>query len=65
MNSGKKAQIKAQVRVQLFDEAPIKVLTEYSNYSNIFSAENAAEFIAELPKNFGINRHIIELKKGK
>ena len=34
---------------------------EYSNYSNIFLAENAAE----LPENTGINEHAIELENGK
>ena len=34
---------------------------EYSNYSNVFSAENAAE----LPKNTGMNEHAIELKDSK
>ena len=34
---------------------------EYSDYSNVFSAEN----IAELPENTEINKHAIELKEGK
>ena len=42
-------------------QALIKVLAEYSNYSNVFSAENAAKF----PENTGINKYAIKLKKGK
>ena len=65
MNPGRKAQIKAQNRVQvgalLFDKAPTEVLTEYSDYSNVFSAEN----VAELPENTGMNKHAIKLEKGK
>ena len=34
---------------------------KYSDYSNVFSAENAAE----LPENTGINEHAIELEEGK
>ena len=51
----------AQVRALLFDEAPTAVLAEYSDYSNVFSAEN----IAKLLENTGINKHAIELKEGK
>ena len=51
----------AQVRAQLFDKAPTKVLIEYSDYSDVFSAEN----VAELPENTGINEHAIELEEGK
>ena len=65
VDSGKKAQIeaqsKAQVEALLFNEALTKVLVEYSNYSNVFLAENAAE----LPENTGMNEHAIELEKGK
>ena len=56
VDPGRKAQIEAQNRTQdgalLFDEAPTKVLAEYSDYSNVFLAENAAE----LPENIGINK---------
>ena len=52
---------KAQFGALLFDEASTEVPAEYSNYSNIFLAENAAE----LPKNPGMNEHAIELEKGK
>lgn len=65
INSIRKAQIKvqtqAQVEVLLLDEALIAVLIKYSNYSNIFLAEN----IAKLLKYTRINNHIIELVKGK
>ena len=71
MDSDKKAQIEAQSGLQiqdeaqigalLFNEAPTEVSAEYSDYSNVFSAENAAE----LPENNGINEHAIKLKEGK
>ena len=51
----------AQVGALLFDEALTKVPAEYSNYSDVFSAENAAE----LPENTGMNKHAIELEEGK
>ena len=51
----------AQVGALLFDEALTEVPAEYSDYSNVFSAENAAE----LPENTEINEHAIELKEGK
>ena len=67
----KKAQIKAQSGVQikdgaqvgalLFDKAPTEVLAEYSDYSNVFSAENTAE----LSENTGMNEHAITQEKGK
>ena len=52
---------KAQIGALLFDEAPTEVPAEYSDYSDVFSAENAAE----LPENTGINEHAIELEEGK
>ena len=65
MNPDRKAQIEAQRGAQvgalLFDEAPTEVPAEYSDYSDVFLAENAAE----LPENTGINEHAIELEKGK
>ena len=75
MDSGRKAQIeaqsgaqcgaptqdKAQVGALLFDKAPTEVPAEYSDYSDVFSAENAAE----LPENTGMNEHAIELEEGK
>ena len=36
-------------------------MAEYSNYSNVFSAEN----IAELPENTGINEYAIKLEESK
>ena len=51
----------AQVGALLFDKAPTEIPAEYSNYSDIFLAENAAE----LPENTGINEHTIELEEGK
>ena len=44
-----------------FDKAFTEVLTEYSDYSNIFSAENAVE----LPENTEMNEHAIELEEDK
>ena len=69
INPDRKAQIKAQseaksktqIRALIFNKAPTEVPAEYSNYSNVFSAEN----VAELPKNTGINKHAIELKESK
>ena len=65
VNPGRKAQIKAQsgarVKALLFDKAPTEVPAEYSNYSNVFLAENAAE----LPENTGINEHAIKLEESK
>ena len=57
----KQAQIKAQVRALLFNKAPIEVLAEYSDYSDIFSVEYAAE----LPKNTKIKKHAIKLEEDK
>ena len=51
----------AQVRALIFNEAPTEVPVEYSDHSNIFSTENTAE----LSENTGINKHAIELEKGK
>ena len=66
---GKRAQIKAQIEAQsraqvgalFFDEAPTEVWEEYSDYSNVFLAENAAE----LSENTGMNEHAIKLEEGK
>ena len=57
----KQAQMKPQVGALLFNKAPIEVSMEYSDYSNIFSAENKAE----RPENTGINKHAIKLEEGK
>ena len=51
----------AQVGALLFDEAPTKVSAEYFNYSDVFSAENAAELL----ENTGMNEHAIKLEEGK
>ena len=51
----------AQVRALLFDKASTKILAEYSAYSNVFSAENAAK----LSENTGINKHVIQQEKSK
>ena len=51
----------AQVAALLFDEAPNEVPVEYSDYSDVFLAENAAE----LPENTGMNEHAIELEEDK
>ena len=59
--SKKQAQIKAQVGPLLFNKASTKVLVEYSNYSNVFSAE----YVAELLENTGINEHAIKLEESK
>ena len=65
INPDRKAQIEAQSGAQvgalLFDEAPTEVPVEYSDYSNVFSAENAAELL----ENTGMNEHAIELEEGK
>ena len=51
----------AQVGALLFNEAPTEVSAEYSNYSNVFSAE----YTAKLPENTGMNEHTIKLEEGK
>ena len=51
----------AQVGTLLFDKALTEVLTEYFDYSNVFSTENAAELL----ENTGMNEHTINLKEGK
>ena len=55
------AEKQAQVEDLLFDKALKEISAEYSDYSDVFSAENAAE----LPENTGINEHAIELEEGK
>ena len=56
----KQAQIKAQVRALLFNNVSTEILEKYSDYSNFFSVENAAE----LSENTGINELAIKLKEG-
>ena len=57
----RQSQIKVQVVALLFNKAPTEVSAEYSNYSNVFSAEYAVE----LPENTGINDHAIKLEEDK
>ena len=65
LDPDRKAQIKAQSRTQvgaiIFDKASTEILAKYSNYDNVFSAENAAGLL----ENTGMNEHAIELKEGK
>ena len=71
INLDKKTQIKAPSRAQiqnklwigvlLFDEAPIEILAEYSDYIDVVMTEN----VVELPENTGINEHIIKLEEDK
>ena len=51
----------AQVGALIFNKAPTEVPAKYSDYSNVFSAENAAE----VPENTGMNGHAIKLEEGK
>ena len=55
------SKMQAWVRALLFDKASTAVLVEYSDYSNVFSAENAAKLL----ENIEINEHTIKLEKGK
>lgn len=61
----KKVQIESQsgtqVGVLLFDEAPTDILAKYSDYSNIFSAEN----VVKLLEQSRMNDYAIQLKKSK
>ena len=63
VNLKKQTQIeaKAQVGALIFDKASIVVLAEYSDYSNVFSAEYTAEFL----ENTGINKYAIKLEEDK
>ena len=65
MYSKRQVQIETQKRAQigalLFDKAFTEILAEYSNYNNIFSAENKVE----LPKNTRINEHAIKFEENK
>ena len=51
----------AQVGALLFNKAPTEVPAEYSDYSNIF----LAEYAAELPENTRMNEHAIKLEDDK
>ena len=66
-----KSKLRVEARVEprveprsgalIFNKAPTEVLAEYSDYSNVFSAEN----VAELPEHIGMNDHAIKLEKSK
>ena len=49
------ANSKAHVRALILDEAPTEVSVKYSDYNDVFPAENAAE----LSENTRINEHAI------
>ena len=51
----------AQIAVLKQDEALIKVLPKYADYTDVFSFD----LTMELPKNTGINKHAIELQNSK
>ena len=61
MHLKRRAQIqdKAQVGALLFNEAPTEVPAKYSNYSDVFWAENTIEH----PENTRMNEHAIELEE--
>ena len=61
VQSGAHIQKKAQVGALFFDKAHTEVPAEYSDYSNVYLAENAAE----LPENIGMNEHAIKLEEDK
>ena len=54
-------QDEIQVGILLIDKAPIEILAKYSNYNNVFLAENIVEFT----ENTRINEHAIKLKEDK
>lgn len=51
----------AQVGILIFNEGLIIVPAEYFDYSNVFSAENAAK----PPEHIGINNYVIKLEENK
>ena len=55
------AQSRAQVEALIFNKSPTEVPAKYSDYSNVFSVENATE----LSEYTRINDHAIELEEGK
>ena len=59
--SERQAQIKAQVRILVFNMAPTEVPAEYSDYSNIFSVK----YTAKLSENTGMNEYAIKLEESK
>lgn len=52
---------KAQIAALQQNEAATKVLAKYSDFANVF----VFELEMKLSENTGINKHTIELKKGK
>ena len=50
-----------QVRALLFDKAFPEIPAKYSDYNNVFSADNAAK----LSENTGINKHVNKLEESK
>ena len=61
MYSEKQAQIKAQVRALLFNKVFTEILTEYSDYIDVFLAEYAVELL----ENTELNEHNIKQEKSK
>ena len=77
MDPDKKAQIEAQIKAKsraqsraksgvqvealIFNKALTGVPAEYSDYSNVFLAENTVELL----KNTGMNKYAIKLEEGK
>ena len=55
-----RAQSEAQIRVLRFNKAFTEILAEYSDYNNVFSAEN----VTELSDNSEMNEHATELEEG-
>ena len=51
----------AQIGALLFNKALTKILAKYSNYSDVFLAEN----VMKLPQNTVINKYIIKLEEDK
>ena len=54
-------QKQAQIGALLFDKAPTEIPIEYSNYSDVFSAENAVDLL----ENTRINEYAMKLEEGK
>ena len=61
VHSERQAQIEAKVGALLFNKAPIEIPAKYSDNSDVFSAEHAAELL----ENIRINKHAIKLVEGK
>ena len=51
----------AYVGALLFNKALTEVLAKYSNYNNVFLAENTAKLL----ENTRINKHLIKLEEDK